>query len=453
MNVMKKLFAQLRRLKTSKSGSFALKTALAMPVFMSAAAGSLDFIAYNQHKSIIQNAADAGALAAVKEAALKGWSTTTADAVAKSVVISNIQRSEGDSTEYKVKTQIDEKERRVTVIVSQDYYPYFSASIFPTPQIQVDATASAAGNTSTCIIAQSEDANTALQMSGDAYVRANECAAYSNSSSLKGVSLKKDAKLESLLTCSSGGFEGNSRNYYPMPVTNCPALPDPLEERARLIDESIKGQVCDYNNKLEILSLVKFLSPGVYCGELKVSKNSVITMRPGVYIFKDNNFKIEKGSTLIGENVSIVLVGDKAGLEFKNDTKISLSAPETGPLAGILIYAQPTKAKKGKRKIKIESKDAKKLVGTVYLPKDKLTIGGDEDGDGLCDTELVGGVLQGLGLLCKAAVGDHSAWTAIVADEVKITAGVRLIINSDYDSTPVPAPDGIGPNAQVRLVD
>lgn len=451
MNVMKKLFAQLRRLNASKSGSFALKTALAMPVFMSAAAGSLDFIAYNQHKSIIQNAADAGALAAVKEAALKGWSTATADAVAKSVVISNIQRSEGDSTEYKVKTQIDEKERRVTVIVSQDYYPYFSASVFPTPQIQVDATASAAGNTSTCIIAQSTDANKALDMSGDAYVRANDCAAYSNSADLKGLSVKEDAKLESLLTCSSGGFHGNSQNYNPMPVTNCPPLGDPLATRAKLIDESLDGELCDYNKNFDIKLLPKILSPGVYCGEVKISHLAIVTMKPGLYIFKNANLKVEQGAKIIGKDVSIILTGDKSNLVFRNNSIISLSARETGPMAGILIYVQPSSSQKGQRLVKIESKDAKKLVGTVYLPDDKLTIGGDADGDGLCDPDILGGIIDTL--VCNAAVGDHSAWTAIVANEIKVTAGVRLVINSNYDSTPVPAPDGIGPDAQVRLVD
>lgn len=443
---------QLRRFYTSQSGSFALKAALVMPVLMSTAAGGIDFIAYNQHKSIIQNAADAGALATVKEAALKGWSTSTADAVAKSVVISNIQRTEADPTEYKVLTKIDEKTRRVTVTVSQDYYPYFAASFFPTPQIQVDATAAAAGSTSTCIIAQSTTANKALDMSGDAYVRANGCAAYSNSSNLKGLSVKKDAKLESLLTCSSGGFDGNSQNYNPMPVTNCPPLEDPLAARALIIDESLDGELCDYSKKIDLKLLPAILSPGVYCGDVKIRDLAIVTMKPGIYVFKDAKFRVEKGASILGKNVSIVLTGDKTSLEFKNNSIISLSANEAGPMAGILIYAQPSTSKGNKkRKIKIESKDAKKLVGTVYLPDDTLTIGGDADGDGLCDPDVLGGIVDSL--VCNAAVGDLSAWTAIVADEVKVTAGVRLVINSDYNSTTVPAPEGIGPSSQVRLVD
>jgi hypothetical protein len=50
-------------------------------------------------------------------------------------------------------------------------------------------------------------------------------------------------------------------------------------------------------------------------------------------------------------------------------------------------------------------------------------------------------------------VGDQSAWTVIVAKSIQMTGGSNLVINSDYASSSVPAPEGVGPTRKgARLV-
>ena len=46
---------------------------------------------------------------------------------------------------------------------------------------------------------------------------------------------------------------------------------------------------------------------------------------------------------------------------------------------------------------------------------------------------------------CKANVGQFSDWTALVANEIKVTAGVKLMLNTDYTGSDVPVPAGVGP--------
>ena len=121
-------------------------------------------------------------------------------------------------------------------------------------------------------------------------------------------------------------------------------------------------------------------------------------------------------------------------------------------MAGILMYAQPVAGKQ--REFKIESKDAKKLIGTVYLPYDYLTVGGDKDGDGVCDPEAGGGAVvpEPTGTGCTSDVGAASSWTAIIVNMLKVTAGATLVLNSDYSASNVPVPDGLGPNSTRTLL-
>jgi hypothetical protein len=80
-------------------------------------------------------------------------------------------------------------------------------------------------------------------------------------------------------------------------------------------------------------------------------------------------------------------------------------------------------------------------------------IGGDKDGDGVCDPDIEDdGTITPGPESCVSDVGTTSSWTAIVVNTLKVTAGSSLIINSDYDGSTVPVPDGLGPNSsQIRL--
>ncbi|UCI28019.1 hypothetical protein [Mesorhizobium sp. B2-8-5] len=118
-------------------------------------------------------------------------------------------------------------------------------------------------------------------------------------------------------------------------------------------------------------------------------------------------------------------------------------------MSGIVLYAQPVGMKICD--FKIQSRDAGRIIGTVYLPNDNLTVGGDKDGDGLCDTDETMTLSQPVAEQCLSDVGTVSAWTAIVTYKLHVTAGATLVINSNYSASKIPAPDGIGPNS-ARIV-
>jgi hypothetical protein len=94
-------------------------------------------------------------------------------------------------------------------------------------------------------------------------------------------------------------------------------------------------------------------------------------------------------------------------------------------MAGILFYENPS-APEG-RNFEISSDSARKLLGTIYLPR---------------------GVFKGGG---NGKIAALSAYTIIVARRIDLE-GAQLVVNADYSASDVPVPVGLGPNStKVRL--
>ena len=169
---------------------------------------------------------------------------------------------------------------------------------------------------------------------------------------------------------------------------------------------------------LGISSETRTLSPGVYCGGLVISGSSHVTFRPGVYVMKDGPLEVTMTSTITGENVGFYLTGDNALFLFAGGSTVSLTAPKDGPLAGLLFFED--RSNPAGRYHEIVSENARKLVGTIYLPKGNFAVSS------------------------KKPVADQSAYTAIVANTIQLNKYPVLVLNSDYELTDVPIPSGLG---------
>jgi hypothetical protein len=213
--------------------------------------------------------------------------------------------------------------------------------------------------------------------------------------------------------CSAGGVDSRKGNVQPEPVTDCPAIPDPLAGRKDLTLGS-----CDYDEH-EISSGTHTLHPGVYCKGLTI-KDAKVTLSPGIYVIRDGELKVEEGAELIGAEASFYFYGDAASFDFEDTFKIELSATRTGKLAGFLFFADREPGR-NERRYRIRSNAARKLLGTIYLP---------------------GGELE---VAASSPIADQSDFTMIVADRVEVSEGPVLTLNTNYAGSPVPVPEGVGP--------
>jgi hypothetical protein len=235
------------------------------------------------------------------------------------------------------------------------------------------------------------------------------------------IASKNSAVLSAALICSAGGRDGMKANFNPEPLTDCPTFDDPLaarpEPRPAPCNPALPKSVTKSGR----------LSPGTYCGGLTIGAGGDVELEPGVYIIKDGPLTVSGGARLVGKGVGIFLTGSKATLQLEPASSIDLSAPEVGEMAGLLVFESRSQPESGVHQIL--SDDARNLLGTIYLPRGRLNVD------------------------ANSPIADKSAYTAIVARKISLYGGPHLVLNSNYDETDVPVPEGIRGAAQpVSLV-
>ena len=405
----------------SESGGVLITFTLILPVMIMVVGMAIDYALLVSQESKLQHAADSAALAAASEYNVVNSydnSNEQLAAVAKSSAAANLQ---GKGSDFGISVIVDDETATVTVELTQAADKAFLGShAFTNGTIKVNAAAQVIGQMPVCVIGLADHAGGTISLDSNARITAENCAVYSNSKSTSGLSSKSNAVLHAGLICSAGGSVGGKANFKPEPLTDCPVIEDPLRDRPAPKAGSCKA------NDLEIIDKVVTLSPGTYCGGIKIDGNAKVYMRPGIYVIKDGPLNVDSNAELEGEYVGIYLVGSKSTFRFASNAELDLSAPKDGPLAGLLFFEDRNAPKL--RRHDILSNYAHNLLGTIYLPQGRLVVDADNE------------------------IADQSAYTAIIVRQLELYAGPNLVLNTDYSATDIPVPDGIvGLGQAVRL--
>lgn len=405
--------AVIGRFLGDKRGNFALMVSLLAPLLFGVVGLSVDFSIFLSQKSRMQETADEAALAAVREAALQGWSAERAQAVADEFVSANLAGASMAGGVYRSQANVDEQMQAVTVSIRQDGHGYFLLGMLKSnPQIGVSAQAVFAAKENICLLALDDKDDAALNLSGISSVRADNCAVFSNSVSPEGLRVRRGAKLTASMTCTSGGYSGSLNDIRPAPITDCPPVVDPLAGR------KAPGTGYCSERKLKISEGKVLLRPGTYCGGIIVNGNAVVTLLPGEYVIRDGPLVVSGSAMIAGENVGFYLTGKDAVFGFGPGSTLSLTAPKRGALAGILFFEDRASPKN--RVFEMASRNATRFIGTVYLSRGKLVVSK------------------------SSRLGISSAWTAIVVNRLEVHNGPEIALNTDYSRTDIPVPEGIG---------
>jgi hypothetical protein len=407
------------RLLRNASGNVAAVFGLCFPAVLGAAAMAIDCASLNHQETVVQNIADSTALSVAKELHLYRKNLDELKAVGNARVQTLIGQAHLSGELLDVSIGIDPDLNLINVDLKMLVRTFLPTSPFADNPVRVVSEAQAYGQGRLCVLALDPSSSSAIKADGKAVLTAPDCSVQTNSTDSKGLEVASDSRIVSTVICSSGGFQGGPDSFEPSPEVDCPEIGDPLVDRSppahggcTLIDL--------------VIDVTTDLVPGtVFCGGLKIEKGAVVTLPPGDYVISGGKLEVKDNSILQGENVSFYFADDDATFKFEKDTTVELSAPKDGPMAGILFYENPDA--KEDREFVIESENARRLLGTVYLPNGKLKI------------------------TAKADVAAESAYTVIVAKKLEVK-GANLVVNSDYGGSDVPVPDGLGPNSRmVRL--
>jgi putative Flp pilus-assembly TadE/G-like protein len=417
---------QAGRFAAAEAGNTIVVFALALPVLVAAAGAAVDYSFAASTRSKMQAVADSAALASVRELQLARTDANRITVIANNVVNSSLQ-------DVTTAVKVDFPTMTVRVVIEKQHTPFIRISA--ETKLHVSATAKMSGSMPLCLLGLETKAPHTISLEKSALLTAPGCLVQSNSKSPIGMQSKNNAVIKAGMICSAGGVALTvTGNYSPAPTTDCPVLQDPLSSRA-----PPPVGACNYTNKV-VDGISVTLPPGVYCGGLTLTNGAVVKLSSGIFIIKDGPLTVDGGASLSGTEVGIYLKGSAANLTFDADTTIDLSAPKDGPLAGILIFDDPSGAgapakgaKSGRgvvrqvlktgapRQHQILSDNARNLLGTIYMPQGEIIIDATKP------------------------IADKSAYTVLVVRQLHLYSGPNLILNTDYSATNVPVPMGVGP--------
>ncbi|MEL7481885.1 MAG: TadE/TadG family type IV pilus assembly protein [Pseudomonadota bacterium] len=390
-------------------GNIIVPFAVSVLAVITLVGATADYMSAVRARSNLQKVTDGAALATAREMSILGTDTNRLNAVAQAYLA-----QPGMPAGVKANAIVDNQAQTVTVSASAAFDAKFPGPFDSIDTLEASATARLIGNSgNVCVIALDPTGEGAIDLTSKAQMVGDNCSFFSNSSHPRGISVLKRGLLRAQSIFSSGGYRGMISNFDPFPMTDMPPMPDPLTERP-----APSFGMCDHTD-IEIKGGNTELEPGVYCGGISIKANATVELRPGVYVIKDGPFSVSASSEVIGLNVGLFLTGAGATFQVASSSEIRLSAPVTGEMAGLLLFEDRNNPAGAIHEM--SSNKARYLVGTIYLPKGTFRVAANSN------------------------VADESEFTVIVANRIELSKEPNIVLNTDYDATPIPVPGGLGP--------
>jgi Flp pilus assembly protein TadG len=379
--------ALVLRFARDKSGSYLIIGALMMPVLVGFVGLGTDYGLWVYTHQSAQSATDSAAVSAAtgNTADL----TVQANAVTSSYgFVNGVQGATVTVNQPPKSGAYTTVSNAVEVIITQQREPLFS-SLFMSNGVTISARSVAIPNLGTgCVIALDSTASGAITVPGTSAINLNNCNLYDNSTNSTALNISGSGSISALSVGVVGGISGaNAITATAGVKTGLLPTPDPY---ASVSFPPFYG--CDYHN-LKINSNTT-LSPGVYCDGIQVNAGAVVTLNPGIYYIDQGSFTVAGNATVNGTGVTIVFTSSSgsnwATPSFSSNSNINLTAPTTGPLAGMVIY--------GDRRMpvgtafKMAGGNTQNLSGVIYVPKAALTYAGGSGASNGC-TQIVADTL------------------------------------------------------------
>jgi hypothetical protein len=383
------LFKQFRR---DDSGNYVLIGALAMPVLVGMAAfGTEQGILLHKQK-VMQHAADSAAVAAAVAVAAgandNGASQARAIAANYGFPLSivgniNVAVSSPPSTgsfvsnRAAIEVRISQPQPRIFSLIWGSTYHNVAARAVATPQGQP------------CILALDPTASASYSEQGTASVKLVNCAIIDDSSSSSAISLGGGGTVSTTFVGVVGGISGASNitaAYGTM--TGYHYTSDPY---ASVNYPAYNG--CDKHNYSA--HGTETISPGVYCGGLKLTAGANVTLSPGIYYLDGGSLSMTGQTTLKGTGVTLVFTSSSgsgyATASIAGGATLQLTAPTSGPTSGIALFGD--RSEPLGTAYSLTGGDSQTIGGAIYFAKGAIQWSGNADGNQKC-TQIVADTVQ-----------------------------------------------------------
>ena len=264
-------------------------------------------------------------------------------------------------------------DKAVEVILTENLPRLFTAIFSQTPvPIRSRAVVLIEEGSVACILALAPVEPSAIDLSGNTSVNLDGCDVASNSLTPTAYDQNGGPSMTTgcIHTVGEANIAGGNLN-----MTECnevdeyaPTVADPYADRA---EPAVAGNCSNINPKAK-KNAWEIIQPGHYC-DLKFNAQGKYRLNSGVYIIDGGDFEISGGVTVEGTDVTIFLVNG-ARIQINGADSIDLSAPTTGPYAGILFFGERDASVQLNHNINGNSNTS--FEGAIYVPTDDIAYAG-----------------------------------------------------------------------------
>lgn len=364
---------QLHRLWRSRRASVVTYFAVALPVLIGAVGMSVDVADWHVNRRVAQSTADASAVAGALELVRSGSSGVDTAATigaekngyggtsGESLTInyppaSGSYAGDGDAVE---------------VIYSRTVRTLFSRLFFKDSTVIKARAVARARIDDTCVWSLDPTVTSALKFSGGG-TASYDCGIMANSSDPSAITQTGGGCVTATNVRVVGGYSGSC--IQPTPLTGIKPVEDPF---ATLEFPSYSG--CDYTNNFTANSgETLVLQPGVYCGNISAVSTGQIQFEPGNYILDNVSMNFGGQSVVTGLGGTTFFMtqptSGSATIGVQAGATVNLTAPTTGPYAGILFYEDRNAPKSITNSL--TGGATMNLDGIIYMPDQNLKFSG-----------------------------------------------------------------------------
>ena len=406
------LAQKLSRFWCDRRGNYAVITALLSPVLIGSAGLATEGGLWVYVHQSLQGAADSAALSS---ATLYGLNiSANLDNQAQSVVRTYGYTVGSSGTTVTVHRPpatgaYSGNNKAIEVIVTTQKSRLLS-SLFSTGAVTLAGRAVAlpGADGTGCVLALNLTASGDVTSKGTSSITLNQCSVFDDSNNSSALVNGGSATIDALSVNVAGQISGGSGITTSKGIfTGVSPIADPYANVVMPTPGS-----CDYNNKTYKNTVT--IDPGVYCNGIQLNAGAIVTMNPGVYFIDRGSLQMAGGATLQGTGVTIILTSSTgsnyADATINGGATLAITAPTTGPLAGIAIFGDrnmPTSTT-----FKFNGGDNQVIGGAVYVPHGTLQYAGGNNTSTNC--------------------------TQVIADNVTFVGNSLLKINcSGYGTRPI----------------
>jgi hypothetical protein len=367
------------RFSANRDGGVAVIFSLGLLGVMAGIGAAVDYSRASSWGTSVQSAVDAAALAGAKQYLLhptlsKGDQIARVETATKEALNGGLKRILGDqhALETVAVTPLHE-DRTVNVSVATRIKTSI-ASIFGIKEVTLSSNAKAQAvfrEDPMCILALDPSANPGILFQGAGQLNAEKCIVWSNSRMPHSIAAQGSGTAIARRICAAGRvIRTGPYKLTPKPEENCAEIPDPM---LSWVPPDV-GPCMEAGGSPKKSTGTIILSPGVYCGGLRVEADQ-IRLQQGIYVIKDGPLILTGNTKIEAKFVGIYLTGSGAGMTITGNTDVDLLAPSSGPMAGVAI-AQNRYAAPG-QKSSITGNSDLRVGGVLYFPTQKLSYWGN----------------------------------------------------------------------------